>query len=232
MIKNINDIVIQNIGQIEWILKEFAKDAVKLEEDGKFTINTLEKLAGTTITALIQVVLAMMDGFLSNTVRGEINRFCSCGKKMGITKRNETTEILSMFGYVPVTRDMLFCRKCHKGHGVFDRELEIFRNRRITKGMTEIITYMSQLVPSFERATEAIKKLLNIEVSTTQAQIVSEEVGKRVFEKEKKKAEAAYEKPEEAAPQEVPKNQKDGKLYIFTDGSQVNTRTKDNDGST
>ena len=174
----------------------------------------------------------MMGAFLSNVVRQEVNRHCSCGKKMVLTKRNVTTRILSMFGYVAVARDMVFCRRCHKGHGVYDKECEIYGTHRVTKGMTEIITYMSQLVPSFERGTKAIKKLLNIEVSPTQAQIISEEVGKIIFEKEKTKAKAAYERPEKAAPQEVPKKQKAGRLYIFTDGSQVNTREKDNKGYT
>lgn len=232
MIKNIDNIVAQNVGELEWILKEFAKEAVTLEDNGELTITTLEKIAGKTIKSIIQIVLIMMGSFLSNIDRGEINRICPCGKKMGISKRNVTTRILSMFGEVLVTRDMLFCRRCHKGAGVLDKELEIYGEHRITKGMTEIITYMSQLVPSFERASEAIKKLLSIEVNPTQAQIISEEVGKRVFEKEKIKAEAAYEKPELAAPQEVPKNQKNGRLYIFTDGSQVNTRIKNDKGST
>ena len=140
---------------------------------GKLTINTLEKMGGKTIKALIEVVLSMMGAFLSNVVRQEVNRHCSCGKKMVLTKRNVPTRILSMFGYVAVARDMVFCRRCHKGHGVYDKECEMYGAHRITKGMTEIITYMSQLVPSFERGTKAIKKLLNIEVSPTQAQIIS-----------------------------------------------------------
>lgn len=98
--------------------------------------------------------------------------------------------------------------------------------------MTETITYMAQLVPSFERASNAIKKLLKIEVSAKQIQIISEEVGKEVFEKDKAQAKEAYEKPEEAAPQELPKDRKEGRLYILTDGSQVNTRVEDANGTT
>lgn len=137
-----------------------------------------------------------------------------------------------MFGYVPITRDELFCRRCHKGYGVIDKIIEIYGDHRITKGMTETITYMAQLVPSFERASEAIKKLLKIEVSAKQIQIISEEVGKEVFEKDKAEAKEAYEKPEEAAPQELPKDRKEGRLYILTDGLQVNTRIEDENGST
>lgn len=152
MIKNIDDIISQGISQIEWILKEFGKKAVELENSGKLTVNTIERSALETIKALIQVVLLMTGGILSNVVRGEIDRYCSCGKKMIVSSRNVKTRILSMFGYIPITRDMLFCRRCHRGHGALDKELEIYGEHRITKGMTELITYMSQLVPSFERA--------------------------------------------------------------------------------
>ena len=137
-----------------------------------------------------------------------------------------------MFGHIPVTRDELFCRRCHEGYGVIDKVIGIYGKHRITQGMTEMITYMAQLVPSFERASEAIKKLLKIEVSAKQIQIISEEVGKEVFEKDREQAKEAYDKPEIAAPQELPKDRKGGRLYILTDGLQVNTRVQDENGST
>lgn len=148
------------------------------------------------------------------------------------TKREALTRILSIFGHIPVTRDEIFCRRCHKGYGVIDKILGIYGDHRITKGMTETITYMAQLVPSFERASEAIKKLLKINISAKQIQIVSEEVGKEVFEKDKSEANKAFQRPEDTAPQELPKHRKEGRLYILTDGSQVNTRVEDENGST
>jgi hypothetical protein len=148
------------------------------------------------------------------------------------TKKSALTRILSMFGYIPILRDELFCRRCHEGYGVIDKILEIDGRHRITKGLTEAITYMAQLVPSFERASAALEKLLKIEVSATQIQIISEEVGKKVFEKEIAKAKKAYEKPEVAAPQALPKDRKDGRLYILTDGLQVNTRIEAENGTT
>lgn len=137
-----------------------------------------------------------------------------------------------MFGHIPITRDELFCRRCHKGYGVIDKIIGIYGKHRITHGMTEMITYMAQLVPSFKRASKAIKKLLKIDVSAKQVQIISEEVGHKVFEKDKEIAQKAYENPEKAAPQEVEKHQKEGRLYIMTDGLQVNTRVEDYNGST
>jgi hypothetical protein len=136
-----------------------------------------------------------------------------------------------MFGHIPITRDQLFCRRCHKGFGVIDKMIEIYGDHRITNGLTETITYMAQLLPSFERAAEALKKLLKIEVSAKQIQIVSEEVGREIFERDIAQAQRAYERPEEAAPQAVSSKLKEGKLYILTDGLQVNTRVEEN-GST
>jgi len=115
---------------------------------------------------------------------------------------------------------------------VIDTIIGIYGDHRITKGMIETITYVAQLVPSFERASETIKKLCKINVSAKQIQIISEEVGKEVFVKDKAEAKKAFEKPEEAAPQELPKYRKEGRLYILTDGSQVNTRVEDENGST
>lgn len=148
------------------------------------------------------------------------------------TKKGTKTKILSLFGHIPITRDELFCRRCHKGYGVIDKIIGIYGKHRMTKGMTEMTTYMAQLIPSFVRASKAIKKLLGINISGKQIQIVSEEVGSKVFEKDKEIAQKAYEKPEETAPQEIAKNQKEGRLYIMTDGSQVNTRVEDKNGST
>ena len=58
---------------MEWILKEFAKEALTLEDNGELTITTLEKIAGKTIKSIIQIVLIMMGSFLSNIDRGEIS---------------------------------------------------------------------------------------------------------------------------------------------------------------
>lgn len=231
MIKNTNEILTQNIEKAECILKEFMKDVLNQEQKGKLTINSIEKSLGIMIAALIKMGLGMAGAILSNIVVENVDRYCNCGKKMVYTKRRALTHILSMFGYIPMTRDELFCRRCHKGHGVTDKMLEIYGEHRITKGMTEIVTYIGQLM-SFERASEHIKKLLKIDVSGTQIQIISEGIGKQVFEEDKDAAKKAYEKPEEAAPQELPMYRKEGRLYIFSDGLQVNTRVEDENGST
>jgi len=231
MIKKSNEILSQNIEKAECILRAFMKDVLSQEQEGKLTINTIEKSLGIMFAALIKMGLGMAGALMSNIMVEHVDRYCSCGKRMVYTKRNVITNILSVFGYIPLTRDELFCRRCHKGHGVIDKMLEIYAEHRITKGMTEIITYIGQLMP-FDRASEHIKKLLKIDVSGTQIQIISEKIGKQVFEKEKDAAEIAYEKPEEVIGQELPMHRKEGRLYIFSDGLQVNTRNEDENGST
>lgn len=232
MINNVDQIVTQNIGEMECIIKEFAKEAVELEQQKKLTINSIEKIAGKTILMLIRLVLSMAGALLSNIVTDTKEIYCDCGKRMVSSKRNAFTQILSVLGHIPVTRDTFFCRRCRKGHGILDKELEIHGEHRLTKAMVETIAYVAQLVPSFERASEAMKKLLKVEVSPTQIQIVSEEVGKQIFDSEMTAAQNAYDKPEVAAPQELPRYRKVGRLYILTDGSQVNTRIEDATGST
>jgi len=232
MINKLNEIVTQNISQMECEIKEFVKQAVELEQHKELTVNSIEKLGMKLIKGLTHIVLMMMGSMLSNMVTENSEVYCKCGKKMVTVKRNAHTRILSTLGHVPITRDTVFCRRCHKGHGVLDEEIEVYGEHRVTKAMTETIAYVAQLVPSFERASEAINKLLKIEISPTQIQIISEEVGKEVFKREMAQAEEAYEKPEESAPQELSMYRKEGRLYIMTDGLQVNTRVKYENGST
>lgn len=153
-------------------------------------------------------------------------------KKDGNNKKKALIKILSVFGHIPIVREEIFCRHCHEGHGIIDNMLEINDNHRMTNGMVELSAYIGQLIPSFDKASEVLKKLSKIDVCGTQIQIVSEEIGKKVFEKDHKNAEIAYKMPEEVAPQELLKNRKKGRLYILADGLQVNTRIKDGDGST
>jgi hypothetical protein len=82
MINNLNEIVTQNVDQMECIIKEFAKKAVELEEQKGLTINSIERITGETIKALIQVILLMAGSLLSNIATDRSERYCECGKKM------------------------------------------------------------------------------------------------------------------------------------------------------
>lgn len=88
------------------------------------------------------------------------------------------------------------------------------------------------MIPGFKNAEEVLLKLKGIKVSATQIKILSEEVGKELFEIQMNKANNAYSAPEKAAPSALEKDKKDTILYILMDGSAVNTRVQDEDGST
>ncbi len=210
---------------------EFIDNVSKLDEQGELNINGIESVLGKMISTFTELGLQMSGDILNNVVIDDVDEYCSCGKKLITAKRDAKTRILSIYGHIPIKRDTLFCRRCRKGYGVSDKKFEIYGDHRLTKGITEAIAYMSQLMP-FKEASETMKKFLNIDISATQMQIISEEVGKKIFEKDLQVANNAYDKPEEAAPQELSMYRKEGRLYIFVDGSQVNTRIKDNNGST
>lgn len=98
--------------------------------------------------------------------------------------------------------------------------------------MAAKITYMGQFSPSFDTASKCFGYLMGIQISSSLIRQITEESGKKVDEKQKELAEQAYAKPEESAPALLPQDRKKGTLYVMTDGSQVNTRKTDKNGST
>jgi hypothetical protein len=179
---------------------------------GNLTIDSIEPLIGDAIKSFSKTVLDMSGAALSNVTNTKKN--CNCGKKLVLTNKNQPISILSMFGKLTVVRDELFCRMYHKGHSENDEMLNLNRVHKLTKGMIEAITYASQLVPSFERASEVLKKFLHVDISSTQMQIISEEIGKEVFERQMIAANKAYEKPEETVPSILEKDKKEYVTYF------------------
>lgn len=135
-------------------------------------------------------------------------------------------------GTLAVYRNMDYCSNCGKLYGQNDELLKIVNGHRMTRDFIEIVTYTAQMVPGFKKAEEVLEKLTGIRISASQIKIISEEVGKDIFEKQMEKAEASYALPEIAAPALLEKDRQDAVLYILADGSAVNTRVQDEDGST
>jgi hypothetical protein len=231
MIKNTKEILSQNVAEAECILREFALKVEEMEEQGNLTINSMEYMLGIMFSRFKDMGLSMAGEYFSNIELEEKEEYCSCGKKFVKVKENSLTRIQSVFGYIPIERDMVFCRRCHEGYGIIDKKIEIYGDHRITKGMTERLAYIGQMLP-FERGKEVLEKLTEVKVSASLAEVVSEEIGKEIFDKEISKAKIAWEKPEESAPQELPRYRKEARLYLMTDGLQVNTRVEDENGST
>lgn len=128
--------------------------------------------------------------------------------------------------------DYYFCRYCHKGFAYFNEEIVLLGEHKVTLEMADLLTYAGQVAMSFEKASEMIEKFTGIKVSESLIRSVTEETGEKVFKEDMKRAKESYEKPEKAAPALLERYRKEGNLYMFTDGSQVNTILKDEKGST
>jgi hypothetical protein len=231
MIKNTNEILSHSVKKVEGIIREFLINVEETEAQGNLDINNMETMLGIMIGQFQSIGLAMAGEIFNNLVLEETDEYCSCGKKLVKVKEASLIRIQSIYGYIPIKRDMVFCRRCHTGYGIIDKEIEIYGEHRITRGMTERLAYIGQLLP-FERGAEALEKLTGVEVSASLVETISEEVGKEIFDEEMNEAKEAWDKPEESVPQELPRYRKEARLYIMVDGLQVNTRVEDENGST
>ena len=147
-------------------------------------------------------------------------------------KLNAQIAISTPNGKLIIVRNMDYCIKCGKLYGQNDELLGINKEHRITKDFLEVVTYTAQMISGFKKAEELLLKLKGIEISATQIKILSEEVGKKLFEIQMEKANTSYASPEIVAPAVLEKDKKDTILYILMDGSAVNTRVQDEGGST
>jgi len=139
---------------------------------------------------------------------------------MIINAKESHMKLNSLMGYIDYTRHLLHCRPCSHGYAPFDRELEINEEHRITKGLTEVICDFAQRMGSFEEASYMLDKYLEIKISASMIQKISEGIGRKVYEKDKKEAEDLY-KNQYKAISTVPEDQKRGRIYIEADGSMV-----------
>jgi hypothetical protein len=143
-----------------------------------------------------------------------------CGRKMIVVAKGSHLRVNSMLGHIDFNREVRHCRYCGEGYAPFDRELKINQEHKITRGLTETICDLAQKMPSFMEASEVLSKYLNIKVSHTFIQVVSEEVGKDLYKAEKYEAEDLY-KNQYKAIKDIPEDKKRGRIYIETDGSMV-----------
>ena len=101
---------------------------------------------------------------------------------------------------------------------------------KITPSAMLKIAYWAQNQSSYQRAEEAIAEAVHINVNDDTVRQVSNYVGKMVFQNDCKRAEEAYSMLG-SAKLNFPSDKK-GVVYIETDGAALNTRLKDETGST
>lgn len=98
---------------------------------------------------------------------------------------------------------------------------------KMTKEMMCEVAFWAQNQTSFKATEEIIKKVYGVMIAASTTRIVTDYVGKIIFEQDTEEANELYEK---MATIEFTKNKK-GILYIQMDGVALNTRTKDKEGS-
>ena len=150
---------------------------------------------------------------------------------MRINNHDNKLEVLTEIGRVQIKRDYYFCRYCSKGGSPLDVELKLFGDHKVTMRMADLLTYSGQVAMSFEKASELMFKYTGMEIGESLIRTVTEETGEKVFQHDMKNAEQTYRNPEKTIPFVLPKDKKDGVLYIMMDGSSVNTIQKDECGS-
>ena len=100
----------------------------------------------------------------------------------------------------------------------------------MTKRLMVETAYYGQNQSSFRSASEMIEKALHMEINKETMRTVTEDIGKQVFDADTEKASYTLEHMHEI--QMKPEKEKKGVLYLMTDGAAVNTRVKDENGST
>lgn len=106
-----------------------------------------------------------------------------------------------------------------------------FIGHKVTPEMAVKIAYAGQNAPSFEAAEQGFEYMMGLEISRTLIRQITEETGQKVHEQEVEEAEKAIAAPEEAISSLLPHERRAGTQYVLVDGSQVNTRHKDQAGS-
>lgn len=121
-----------------------------------------------------------------------------------------------------------------KGFSIIDEKLELNSDHRMTKSMIEELTFVGQKESSFIEGKQTIKRYLGLDVSAKQIQLVSEEVGKAIFEQDMEKSDELYSKKELASISKdaVLFNRKKENavelMYILADGSMISLVGKSN----
>lgn len=102
---------------------------------------------------------------------------------------------------------------------------------KVTPEMAAKIAFAGQNAPSFEAAEQSFEYLTGLQISRSLIRQITAETGQKVYEQQMEKAEETIARPEEAVPSLLPRERRAGTLYVLVDGSQINTRIKDQEGS-
>ena len=137
-----------------------------------------------------------------------------------------------MSGELGIERDYYYCRQCGTSAAPLDVELNLSETaHKMTKELMLEVAYYGQNQSSFADASDMLKRALHMEINKETTRTVTEEIGRQMFEADKRKATFLVENMHKI--ETIPEEDKaKGILYIMTDGAAVNTRIEDENGST
>jgi hypothetical protein len=143
-------------------------------------------------------------------------------------KKREIT-IKTLHGKVKYIRPFWYCKDCGYGEYPSDASYGIDQlSHKLTSAVKEELVFFAQNQMSFADAEKIVKRVFPFEVNRETIREIAEEVGARVFEQDTLKAEQLLLKIQSVGTEEkIP-----GTVYIMMDGATVNTRIKDEAGST
>lgn len=101
---------------------------------------------------------------------------------------------------------------------------------KMSVGLMLRCAYWAQNQCSYQAAEDILKKVYGIQVNDDTIRLVTNYIGKLVFEEDCRKADQAFNYLDSGKMHLIPKRK--GILYIETDGAALNTRHKNIDGST
>lgn len=137
-----------------------------------------------------------------------------------------------MCGELVILRDYYYCRECGHSEVPLDERLGLTElPYKMTKEMMLEVAFYGQNQSSFTDASTMVKRALAMEVNKETVREITEDIGRRVFESDTKKAEHLLNNMHEIETRN--EDEKENRvLYIMTDGAAVNTRVEDENGST
>ena len=153
----------------------------------------------------------------------------TCGKTLRLWDKERPVTIKTIHGEITYYRPYWYCRSCGHGEFVGDDEYGInMLTHKLTKAVKMEAVYFAQNQMSFEKAEEIIRRVYPFEISRETIREIAEDTGTRVFEQDTLKAEKLLSNIQNIdTSTKVP-----GTVYIMMDGAAVNTRIKDENGST
>jgi hypothetical protein len=227
IINNFKKILTSNNQQIQEEFYKMANDCLNMVETDQINVNSAEELMSIFFSKTKTIMLQFFGMIFSNlevTTNLENNTIEINNVKYKKLQANKEINILTKYGKLKIMRDYYYSRTKSEGVGIIDDKLEINLEHRMTKSMIEELTFVGQKESCFEEGKNTIKRYLDIDVSSKQIQIISEEVGKSIFKQDVKIANEICNNGESV----FKKKSSVESMYIMADGSMLSLVGKSN----